>query len=430
MQKRWIWVLIMMLGSVFAAGAQEDGRLTTGFELHQLPHDGVVAGAQWREDGETILTWAYDGQLRLWDAREGRVLQTWTVDGWAEGAVWNASGLMAWVNTPLSCSIDCVFRVFIWRNNEQSPLILSHPDRIAQATWNPPQTLIATAAADGQLRVWSVATGDLLVSMSHPQSVMGATWSPDGSQIASWALDGNLRLWDVGTGAELLALPHTGVDGAVWNETGMQFLTWGGDGNALLWDVDSGLQQATFSHDGPVTSAQWRGENIVTTSLDGTVHLWQNEETILQHDGPVWGAEWRGDRILTWSAVRDGWVAIWDVPATELLSVLPHPGLVRGAAWNPDGDRVLTWGDDGIARIWVAPRPQDCVVMSIYDRVNQRETPGGAILGQFLAGDVTLATAQGQGADDFTWWRLLDGSWVREDVVQTIGMCDQLPTVD
>jgi hypothetical protein len=51
------------------------------------------------------------------------------------------------------------------------------------------------------------------------------------------------------------------------------------------------------------------------------------------------------------------------------------------------------------------------------------------VMGQLIAPDSSEATGQMQGLDGFTWWQLSDGSWVREDVVNTAGFCLALPNV-
>lgn len=63
--------------------------------------------------------------------------------------------------------------------------------------------------------------------------------------------------------------------------------------------------------------------------------------------------------------------------------------------------------------------------------VNRRSGPGTSFAqaGQLTAGQILLADGRFTGADGLTWWRLEDGTWVREDVVNARGDCRNLPVV-
>lgn len=73
----------------------------------------------------------------------------------------------------------------------------------------------------------------------------------------------------------------------------------------------------------------------------------------------------------------------------------------------------------------------DCRV-STDSPVNRREgaSTDFARVGQLLAGENSPAIAQTIGTDGFIWWQLDDDSWVRDDVVDTMGFCNRLPEVE
>jgi hypothetical protein len=85
--------------------------------------------------------------------------------------------------------------------------------------------------------------------------------------------------------------------------------------------------------------------------------------------------------------------------------------------------------------IWVyqAPafRPGVCEISS-GSTVNKRSGPGTNFdrAGQLAAGTVLEAVGQNQASDGFTWWKLEDDSWVRDDVVNAQGDCANIPETD
>lgn len=84
--------------------------------------------------------------------------------------------------------------------------------------------------------------------------------------------------------------------------------------------------------------------------------------------------------------------------------------------------------------IWVYQVPtfeEGVCEVSASSNVNKRSGPGTdfARAGQLAAGSVVQVVAQ---SDDgsFTWWKLEDETWVREDVVTEAGDCGNIPTDD
>lgn len=85
--------------------------------------------------------------------------------------------------------------------------------------------------------------------------------------------------------------------------------------------------------------------------------------------------------------------------------------------------------------IWVYSIPQvqtgACRVTSTSN-VNKRTGPGTNfdIGGQLQASTTEEIIGQAVGADGFVWWQLEDENWVRNDVVQQLGDCSDIPDAD
>ena len=79
----------------------------------------------------------------------------------------------------------------------------------AAADGGQPRFVLATAASDGQLRLWSAAAGTSAGPVAtHADSVVWMAWAPDASALATAGADGTLRLWRIAAEEACAALPQ------------------------------------------------------------------------------------------------------------------------------------------------------------------------------------------------------------------------------
>jgi WD40 repeat protein/DNA-binding SARP family transcriptional activator/DNA-binding XRE family transcriptional regulator len=234
--------------------------------------------------------------------------------------------------------------------------------------------LLASAGADGTVRIWDPQTGQLRavleghqgwVSDVCPVSVTGR------ELLASAGVDGTVRIWDPQTG--LLRATLEGHQDGVWavcpvTVAGTELLaSAGADGTVRIWDPQTGQQRISLEgHQHgvyavcPVTVAGT--ELLASAGADGTVRIWdpqtsQQRVTLQGHQREVNGVcpvTVAGKELLA-SAGVDRTVRIWDPETGQLRATLEghQDGVWAVCPVTVAGKELLaSAGSDGTVRIW------------------------------------------------------------------------------
>ncbi|MHC4377624.1 MAG: WD40 repeat domain-containing protein [Planctomycetota bacterium] len=162
----------------FASGEREWEREFGGDLLYDLA---------WAPDGESLVTAGGDGYLtRL--ALDGEVLAEWEAHSAAVLSVAIApDGLL------VSGSADR--SIGVWRDDQRVRSISNHAERVTALAFGPDGKRLASASADGTVRVWQPAIGRLMkIIREHDGEVLDVLWNEHG--LYSSCADGRVRELD------------------------------------------------------------------------------------------------------------------------------------------------------------------------------------------------------------------------------------------
>jgi len=269
--------------------------------------------------------------------------------------------------------------------------------------------LVASADADGIVKVWDIAAGNLLHTLNEEHRSTGIiAASPDGKWLALPADRNTIQLWGVHEAATAGELKDDagGILALTFSPDSSSVAAVNDSHNVVLWDMTTREIRNTLSHDGDqILSVTFspNGRWVATGSAGGEIRYWSIEtgkvlgsfkasaEKIttvafspdgqrLASGGPenhlkVWDTGGGGHDIrfaetprsvyaVTFSpdnrwlitASAASAIQIWDLETGDLHQQLgDHERNVYSVTLSPDGSIIASGGDDMTVRIWQSP---------------------------------------------------------------------------
>ena len=155
-----------------------------------------VFSLAWSPDGTRIVcAVAYDGQLYVLDASNGRLLLT--IKGVGMGVAWSPDGQL------IASVVNKTVQLWNASTGDLVDTYSGHTGNVDTAVWSPNGKFIASGGAaygdgGGMVRVWSPSTHTTIFTyQAHDSYVQSITWSPDSTRIAAACRDHVVRIWKV-----------------------------------------------------------------------------------------------------------------------------------------------------------------------------------------------------------------------------------------
>jgi len=258
---------------------------------------------------------------------------------------------------------------------ETQQILVGHRGRVTSIDWNHTNKRIASASLDGTVWIWSVDRALQLraeqwsnnfsqVLVGHESAVNAVAWRPDGKELATAGADGTIRLWSHGALKKVINV-GVPVNCVAWSPDGSKIVS-GDDGQQVkVWNVDTTRLLFSGARLGRVTGVAYSGDGQrFAASTWGNrpeddkpqfvdVRLWKSDGSPVASvagRSPNFGLQWSPSPQSPILAVPDesGVLALLG-PNGEIRSRGPLPPPrdpmdEPSLAWSPDGKEIAIGG--------------------------------------------------------------------------------------
>ncbi|KAM5198229.1 WD repeat-containing protein 90 isoform 1-T1 [Hipposideros larvatus] len=270
--------------------------------------------------GSRLVSGSNTRRLRLWavgavpelrrkgsGARSSSVFmeRELTLDGAIVSAVFHDSMDMGVVGTTAG-----TLWYVSWAEGTSTRLISGHRSKVNEVVFSPRESHCATCGDDGSVRVWSLASMELVIQFQVlNQSCLCLAWSPpsctrpEQQHVAAGYSDGTLRVFSISqTAMELKMHPHAAaLTAIVFSSDGQTILSGDKDGLVAVSRPCTGMTFRVLSdHRGaPISTIQSTSKEYGDFGVQGT-DLWlaaSGDQRV-----SVWASDWLRDRceLVDW----------------------------------------------------------------------------------------------------------------------------------
>ncbi|XP_051023389.1 WD repeat-containing protein 90 [Acomys russatus] len=223
-----------------------------------------------------------------------------------------------------------------WTEGISTRLISGHRSKVNEVVFSPSESHCATCGEDGSVRVWSLASMELVIQFQVlNQSCLCLAWTPpscgrpEQQQVVAGYSDGTLRVFSISrTAMEFKMHPHrTALTAVAFSTDGQTILSGDKDGLVAISRPCTGMTFRVLSdHRGaPISTIQSTSKEYGDLGVEG-VELWlaaSGDQRV-----SIWASDWLRDRceLLEWLS--------FPAPAISEAPGLLPPSLAAFCPWD------------------------------------------------------------------------------------------------
>jgi WD40 repeat protein len=331
---------------------------------------GGIVFAIYHPDGELIATGDANGDISLWQTSDGQRVAIYPGHtNWTRALAFSADGKLL-----ASSSEDCTFRLWDTRSGEQVAMFGPHTHPLRGMAFSRDGQKLTICSDDGLIRIYNLPNlladpATLTVEShciqsleGHSNWVFSVNYSPDESRLASASADGTVRIWEVATGECVQILRHEHwVIRTLFSRDGRYLIVSGMSATIYIWDtVDGQMVQTLTGHLDWVWSIAISadGNTLISTGEDLTIKIWDlptgSCHTIFHaHQDRIWTVALSPDGRHFVSGSEDRTIKIWDLPRGKCLKTINGYGnWIKSIAFIPQQNWLASGHRDAQIRLW------------------------------------------------------------------------------
>lgn len=296
--------------------------LGRGAQLFSLAHPKPVKSVAFSPDGLTVATACFDGQVRIWNVKDGTLRRAIAAhDGPAQAVAFSPDGKYL----ASSAARDLTIRLWDPVTGQAAGALRGHTEAVVNLAFSADGRFLASASYDKTIILWDTTKmqPSLPPFKGHSNYVLSVAFSPDGNLLASGGYDKTIRIWSTSTGKKLEQLPTQAdtVASVAFSPVGSLMAVTGLERSVLFWDVDKKTAVGRLDgHDAAVLAVAFspQGNFVASGSFDNTMKLWDAQkrsliETFRGHQKQIMSVAFSPNGRLLATASFDGTVKIWAI---------------------------------------------------------------------------------------------------------------------